>query len=256
MSFGSRLKEKRESLGITQPQLAKLLNVSKGAIGNWETDVNSPRATLLCDLFDILHCDANYLFQDETKDLYKDEAIPEEFEKIIKKYRTLDTYGKDAVDSVLDIEYTRCQVKEEPSSYIPDNIRPIDYYMKNASAGSGQVVFDDTVVERITIPDILTSQKNCDNVYSRSEKLRKKKGGASLAVIEANEPLATGINRIIASKGLKKIHVAKEAGLSPQELSDMLNGRRLIKACDIPNIAKALHVDTDDIYKAGTESRE
>lgn len=154
MSFGSRLKEKRESLGITQPQLAKLLNVSKGAIGNWETDVNSPRATLLYDLFDILHCDANYLFQDETKDLYKDEATPDEFEKIIKKYRTLDTYGKDAVDSVLDIEYTRCQVKEEPSSYIPDNIRSIDYYMKNASAGNGQVVFDDTVVERITIPDI------------------------------------------------------------------------------------------------------
>lgn len=77
-----------------------------------------------------------------------------------------------------------------------------------------------------------------------------------MAVIEANEPLATGINRIIASKGLKKIHVAKEAGLSPQELSDMLNGRRLIKACDIPNIAKALRVDTDDIYKAGTESRK
>lgn len=77
-----------------------------------------------------------------------------------------------------------------------------------------------------------------------------------MAVIEANEPLATGINRIIASKGLKKIHVAKEAGLSPQELSNMLNGRRLIKACDIPNIAKALRVDTDDIYKAGTESRK
>lgn len=77
-----------------------------------------------------------------------------------------------------------------------------------------------------------------------------------MAVMEANEPFATGINKIIASKGLKKRHVAKEAGFSPQELSDMLNGRRLIKACDIPNIAKALHVDTDDIYKAGTESKE
>ena len=81
MSFGSRLKEKRESLNITQPQLAEMLGVSKGAIGNWETDVNSPRATLLYDLFDILHCDANYLFQDEMRDLkYKDKATPEEFE--------------------------------------------------------------------------------------------------------------------------------------------------------------------------------
>ena len=82
MSFGTRLKEKREALGITQPQLAEMLNVSKGAIGNWETDVNSPRATLLYDLFDILHCDANYLFQDETRELYENEASPEEFENI------------------------------------------------------------------------------------------------------------------------------------------------------------------------------
>lgn len=109
MSFGSRLKERRESLNITQPQLAAMLGVSKGAIGNWETDVNSPRATLLYDLFDILKCDANYLFQDEMRNLrYKDKATPEEFENIIKKYRDLDDHGKDMVDVVLEKEYDRC----------------------------------------------------------------------------------------------------------------------------------------------------
>lgn len=108
MSFGSRLKEKRESLNITQPQLAEMLGVSKGAIGNWETDVNSPRATLLYDLFDILHCDANYLFQDEMKELkYKDKATPEEFENIIKKYRLLDDHGREMVDFTLTKEYER-----------------------------------------------------------------------------------------------------------------------------------------------------
>ena len=71
MSFGTRLKEKREALGITQPQLAKTLGVSQSAVGSWETDVNSPRATILYDLFEILHCDANYLLQDEIKELYK-----------------------------------------------------------------------------------------------------------------------------------------------------------------------------------------
>lgn len=109
MSFGTRLKEKRESLGITQPQLAEMLGVSKGAIGNWETDVNSPRATLLYDLFDILHCDANYLFQDETRELYKDEASPEEFENIIKKYRNLDDYGRETINIILQRETARVQ---------------------------------------------------------------------------------------------------------------------------------------------------
>lgn len=108
MSFGSRLKEKREALNITQPQLAEMLGVSKGAIGNWETDVNSPRATLLYDLFDILHCDANFLFQDEMRELkYKDKATPSEFENIIKKYRGLDDHGKEMVDFTLEKEWER-----------------------------------------------------------------------------------------------------------------------------------------------------
>ena len=107
MSFGSRLRDKRKELGITQPELAQKLGVSQSAIGSWETDVNSPRATLLYDLFGILHCDANYLFQDETKQLYKNEASPEEFENLIKKYRELDDHGKDMVDTVLQKEFDR-----------------------------------------------------------------------------------------------------------------------------------------------------
>lgn len=119
MSFGSRLKEKRESLNITQPQLAEMLGVSKGAIGNWETDVNSPRATLLYDLFDILHCDANFLFQDEMKELkYKDKATPGEFENIVKKYRVLDGHGREMVDFTLNKEYERSRLLQESKNNI------------------------------------------------------------------------------------------------------------------------------------------
>ena len=107
MSFGSRLRDKRNELNITQPQLAKMLGVSQSAVGSWETDVNSPRATILYDLFGILHCDANYLFQDETRELYKNEASPEEFENIIKKYRFLDDFGRETIDIALDRETER-----------------------------------------------------------------------------------------------------------------------------------------------------
>lgn len=134
MSFGSRLKEKRELLNITQPQLAEMLGVSKGAIGNWETDVNSPRATLLYDLFDILHCDANYLFQDEMRDLkHKDQATPEEFENIVKKYRALDEHGKEMVDFTLTKEWERSVSIQERT----DNIAEIEpHLILNAAHGS------------------------------------------------------------------------------------------------------------------------
>lgn len=141
MSFGSRLKEKRESLNITQPQLAEMLGVSKGAIGNWETDVNSPRATLLYDLFDILHCDANYLFQDEMRDLkYKDKATPEEFENIIKKYRDLDDHGRKMVDFTLEEEYKRSKSLAEQA---PDNIVEMPSHLEVNAAHHSKGEFTD-----------------------------------------------------------------------------------------------------------------
>ena len=161
MSFGSRLRDKRKELGITQPALAEKLGVSQSAIGSWETDVNSPRATLLYDLFDILHCDANYLFQDETKQLYKNEASPEEFENIIKKYRELDDHGKDMVDTDLQKEFDRiadiqnAEAKVEIIDVNMDDIKSkssvADAYVDDGSSNIIDVNLDKTTRQFDTI---------------------------------------------------------------------------------------------------------
>lgn len=72
-----------------------------------------------------------------------------------------------------------------------------------------------------------------------------------MTIKELNSPFDLGIARIIKDKGLKRVYVASEAGYTTQEFSDMLNGRKLIKVCDIPRIAKVLGVKSDDIYEAG-----
>lgn len=72
-----------------------------------------------------------------------------------------------------------------------------------------------------------------------------------MSISEANEPFVSGLKVIIAQMGLKNLYVAKKAGFTPQELSDMFSGRRLIKACEIPKFAHVLGVKTDDIYAAG-----
>ena len=107
MSIGSRIKQRREELGYTQPKLAELVGVSKGTIGNYESNVSSPNEDILFKLFDILKCDANFLYQDNIDWEVFDETSPSEKEHI-KKYRKLDTYGKEAVDGVLEVEYKRC----------------------------------------------------------------------------------------------------------------------------------------------------
>lgn len=63
MSFGSRLRERREELGLKQSELGKMLGITGSAIGNYENGISSPKADILYQVFDVLKCDANYLFQ-------------------------------------------------------------------------------------------------------------------------------------------------------------------------------------------------
>lgn len=64
MSIGSRLKDARLQANLTREELADLVGVTKSAIGNYETDVSSPKETVFIKLLEVLHIDANYVFQD------------------------------------------------------------------------------------------------------------------------------------------------------------------------------------------------
>jgi len=64
MSIGLRIKEARERTGMMQVDLAKIIGVSKGAIGNYESDYSSPKDEILYKLMAALNVDANYIFQD------------------------------------------------------------------------------------------------------------------------------------------------------------------------------------------------
>lgn len=68
-------------------------------------------------------------------------------------------------------------------------------------------------------------------------------------IAKSNEPLAQRISSLIKKSGIKQCVIAKKAGYSIQEFNAMLNGRKLIRACDIPNIAMALGVEVNDLYR-------
>lgn len=62
------------------------------------------------------------------------------------------------------------------------------------------------------------------------------------------------MERIIDEKGLTKTGVAKRAGLTLQQLSDMLAGRKIIKAAMVPALCAALGVEPNDLYKKAAEA--
>ena len=64
--------------------------------------------------------------------------------EIVKKFRTLDAYGKETVSIILDREYTRAgaaisQQKPEPAAEAQRATLTIDYYRLPVSAGTGTV---------------------------------------------------------------------------------------------------------------------
>ena len=135
MSIGTRIKELRTELNFTQVELAEKIGVTKGAIANYENGVSIPKPEIMYKLFVALQCDANYLYQDDMNMAKANNILSQNEKKLLMKYKSLDTHGKDIVNSVLSIEYERMQktdtTNESAATY------KMSYYDLPASAGIG-----------------------------------------------------------------------------------------------------------------------
>ncbi len=117
MGIGFRIKEARERKNWTQTELGEKIGVTGSAITNYENNTSHPKEPILYKLLDVLEVDANFLFQDEMHSVKPD--MLSFFERdIINKYRKLDKYGREIVDSVMAIELKRIN-DEERQAVIP-----------------------------------------------------------------------------------------------------------------------------------------
>lgn len=118
MSLCSRLKEARKTAGMTQDQLANALGIAKTTVSGYETGHREPEMAILYKIMKILNVDANYLFQDEMRELERFENLSHDEREIITKIRRLDNHGKRVVTMLLDEEYIRCTAEEEGSKVV------------------------------------------------------------------------------------------------------------------------------------------
>lgn len=147
MSLAQNLKLARTRKGLKQEELAKLVGKSKNVISNWERGDNKPDADTLFDLCDILDVDANYLLGWENN---QNLSLSIQEQDHIKKYRSLDSLDKKAVDGLLDtLSNRRSKQSKEFIQLEPPLLYP--YYGHIASAGTGQFVFDDIPPEMIEV---------------------------------------------------------------------------------------------------------
>lgn len=68
MSIGTRIRDARLRLNLTQEELSKKVGVTKSAIANYENGVSTPKIEILYALMEALSVDANYLYEKEFSD--------------------------------------------------------------------------------------------------------------------------------------------------------------------------------------------
>ena len=61
MGFAENLKELRKERGLSQEDLAELLDVSRQAVSKWENDLTAPDTLNLIRIADVLDTDVEYL---------------------------------------------------------------------------------------------------------------------------------------------------------------------------------------------------
>lgn len=137
MSFGERLRERREQLKMSRAELAKVLGVSVSAIGNYETGVSAPKEDVLLRLFDSLKVDPNTLYRDHFREGVN--VLSADEQRLLEQFRTLSTVGKDTIHSVMK---ALCAYREEMEHTRPvAEARRIPLYCSPAAAGFAAPVF-------------------------------------------------------------------------------------------------------------------
>lgn len=161
--IGKTLKKCRNDANMSVKAISDLLTkkgfkASESTIYSWENGNSQPTPGALltmCEAYNVDDILTTFGYDGYNEDgtlrldMYEID--------IIEKYRTLDSFGQETVSYILDREVQRMeQLKEDrPDITIAQqNMRIVRYYQRMASAGTGQVVFEDMPAEQIEIPDI------------------------------------------------------------------------------------------------------
>lgn len=108
MSFNEFINIRRKELGMSIDELVIKSGIPKGTLSKITAGINTnPTLSTVETLCKALNCTLN----DAVGYVEENQATPYEMAQI-KKYRNLDDYGKEAVDSILNVEYKRCTSTE------------------------------------------------------------------------------------------------------------------------------------------------
>lgn len=91
--IGTRIKELRERIGISQSQLAKKLDVTRSSVNAWEMGLSAPTTQYVVAMSELFHVSADYLLGIEHSTTISLDRYNEQQIKLI--YHLLDYFDSE-----------------------------------------------------------------------------------------------------------------------------------------------------------------
>lgn len=108
MDMNEKIKSRREELGLTLQEVGEYIGVSKATVQRYESgEIKNLKQETISRLSEILKISPAYLMGWEDEQIKHNTFTYKEI-NLINKYRSLDSKGKHTVNTVLDMEYSRC----------------------------------------------------------------------------------------------------------------------------------------------------
>ena len=179
-SIGEKIKELRQINGLTQKKFAEKCNLAPGTVHQYESGKRQPSYDALKKIMEAFNLPDNFIQENSPKktvsyshnlikslnkiinteslvdtlmETHKESLLTQNEYDHIKKYRTLDSHGKEVVDVVLDKETERMQTlaQQAEDEDDEDDVIDVDFASLKASAGNGFQLFDDCPSDKLKV---------------------------------------------------------------------------------------------------------
>ena len=210
MSFHQKLKDVRIKRGLTQQQVADFLGITKGTYSGYETGRREPDVFKIKSIAKLFKISGDELLETGFEQIDSINLLSALEQDHIKKYRDLDSHGKDMVDTVLDKEYNRILSYEDEQDN--SNEYFIAYYDLPASAGTGAFLHTDTT-QKLKVPETPTTLRADFAVRVSGDSMEPKYYDGDILLVEEKPDIEMGQIGIFVLNGTGYVKKKGENGL-------------------------------------------
>lgn len=216
-----QLKQGRINKGMKQSDVTMQTGIKNTTLSNYENGVTEPDIDTFLSLCELYELDFVSIMEEAygIKIPGRDFDIKPSEIKYIKKYRDLDSHGKEMIDFTLEKEWERSIKEKENTTKVVTPTRILSYYYRLASAGTGQILFDMPPTKRIEIPDIPEYRKADYAIGVNGDSMDPVYHDGDMLLVEMSDEIRVGEIGIFSLNGecyVKKLGKGELISLNPK----------------------------------------